>query len=147
VLVTCIDFVHGARDFDCSVDGSFSISLPAPDLVSGLALRWSGVEGQFIDATGQIVVFDPSVSEEGPGALLVRKENLERFLAENKLRLIWIVLGEKLLVGGHREPNQLGWLEIDGAYMLTSNGIVGKTKAEHRFSSRRRHATPRLNRG
>ena len=70
LLVPSLDFLHEASGFDCSVDDSFSISLPAPDLVRGLGLSWGGVEGRYVDAKGELVAFDPSVHEPGPGGRL-----------------------------------------------------------------------------
>jgi hypothetical protein len=136
VLVPSLDFAHEASGYDCSVDDSFTISLPAPALVDGMRLSWSGIEGQYLDAGGELVAFDPSVHETGPGALLVRAEPLLRHLTENGLELFWTVLGEKQLIGGDHDSIRPGWLEIDGAYRLTGKGIVGELRSEHRLSGR-----------
>lgn len=123
VLVTAIDFVHESSGFDCSVDRSIRITLPAGMLASGLKLRWSGSEGRYIDPAGRLAALDPSVFEPGPGALLVRRDALQKYLADNDLELFWTLLGEKQLIGGDR--NVSGRLEISGAYRLTPRGIIG----------------------
>jgi hypothetical protein len=136
LLVPSLGFLHEASGFDCSLDESFSISLPAPDLVRGLGLSWGGIEGRYVDASGELVAFDPSVHEPGPRALLVRTESILRYLSENGLELFWTVLGEKQMIGGGYDSSHLGWLEVDGVYRLSAKGIVGGLRAEHRLSGR-----------
>jgi len=41
-------------------------------------LRWKGVEGHYFDPSGELVSFDPSVTSNGPGALLLHKEKFSR---------------------------------------------------------------------
>jgi hypothetical protein len=135
VLVTSLDFVNESSGFDCSIDASLQIKIPAPAIANGMQLRWSGSEGRYIDPAGRLAAFDPSVFEPGPGALLVRQDALKRYLADNGLELFWTLLGEKRLIGGNSR-SEFGWLELSGIYRLTGDGIVGKLSAEHEIGPR-----------
>ena len=136
VLATSLNLAHESSGFDCSIDDSFRIKLPAEALARGMRLRWTGSEGRYADPAGRLTAFDPSVFEPGPGALLIRRDALEQFLSDNGLELFWTVLGEKQLIGGGL-PNEFGWLQISGVYRLTPGGIVGRCTAEYRLSARR----------
>src|SRR5262249_46585662 len=85
VIVTSIDFLYESSGFDCSIDDTIRITLPAAPLVREMSLHGIASEGQFVDPTGQVVAFDPSVRSPGPGALLVRREALKRHLADKGL--------------------------------------------------------------
>jgi hypothetical protein len=74
------------RGYDCSVEESVSVRLPAKTLADALDLRWRGHDGRFNDTAGNLVVYDPTVTAPGPSALLVRKEVLEKLLAEKGWR-------------------------------------------------------------
>jgi hypothetical protein len=143
IMPTSLTFSHQAGGYDCSVDNPFSIILPAPELFQGLDLNFSMEEGRFNDAKEALLAFDPSVHEEGPGALLIRAAPLMHYLSEKGLELIWTIVGEKQVIGGQHGPNELGWLEIDGVFKLTTNGIEGDIRAEHRMSSRVRKSPSR----
>jgi hypothetical protein len=64
--------------------------------------------------------------------LLVRRDALKQYLADNGLALFWTLLGEKELIGGG-SVNQSGWLRISGMYRLTAGGIVGHFTPEYRL--------------
>jgi hypothetical protein len=132
ILPTCLTFAQEGQGYDCSVDEPLSIDLLAPELFRGMRLNHSNAEGSFVDAAGRVVAFDPSVNEEGPGALLARPDSLGEYLSENKLVLIWTVQGEKQVVGYPRGPGDPGWLEIDEIYTLTPTGPVSATRSVHR---------------
>jgi hypothetical protein len=133
-----VDFAHESSGFDCSVDQSLQIMVPSEPLAAGMRLRWSGIEGSYLDQDGNVAAFDPSVFEHGPGALLVRQDALEKYLAENNLEVFWTVMGEKQLVGSWSR-NEAGWLEIDGVYRLAPGGILGQCRSEYRVTARPRH--------
>ena len=111
--------------FDCSVDGDFALHLPHVELLDHLGLRWSGRFFDFLDEQGKLAVFDPTAHQEGPTALLMSEELLERHLEERGLVLCWVVYGEKLIVGGENQSEFQGRLKISGAYRYTDQGPTG----------------------
>jgi len=112
--------------FDCSIDDTYSITVPVEHLVQGMRLRWSGSEARFVDEAGQLTAFDPSTQESGPSALLVRRESFLEFLEDQNYAVLWTLLGEKNLVGGGIGPdNWKGRLVISAAYQVVDREISG----------------------
>ena len=111
--------------FDCSVDDNFTLHLPHPGLLDDLGLRWSGRFSDYFDESGELAVFDPTAHEDGPTALLIRKELLEQFLNERGLALCWVFYGEKTTIGGRAPSDFKGRLKISGAYRYTDQGPNG----------------------
>lgn len=58
-------------------------------------------DGEYVDASGKIVAFDPSVNNKNEGQLLVRKQNLVNALKKHNLQLVWPILCEKQKGVGH----------------------------------------------
>jgi hypothetical protein len=141
-MLTTMNYVHESSGFDCSVAETVHVKVPAGPLASGMRLRWTGVEGRYAGPDGRTVAFDPSVSESGPGALLMRQDALQAYLADNGFELFWTVLGEKILIGGN-SGGQGGWLQVSGVYRLTKNGIVGHATPEYRQNVRPQPRTSR----
>jgi len=133
VLVTCDNYAW-ETGIDCSIEESVQVLLPCKWLVDSLELEWRRTEGSYFDKSGQLVTFDPSVSEPGPSALLASKEKLLKFLKMNGYDLVWTVLGEKNIIGGgilsHRDWQ--GRLEISGVYRLNTDGFDGKLNLKFR---------------
>jgi hypothetical protein len=135
VLVTTEKYAKEYNGYDCSIDQSIRLYLPAKWLVDHMNLRSNGIEGYFFDDKGNLVAFDPSVRNAGPGALLINREALLKFLNENGYEILWTLLGEKMATSGRVAPETiLGRLEISGAYRILKNEIVGKINS--RLSSR-----------
>ena len=86
-----------------------------PTWCAGLGLSWGGVEGRYVDAKGELVAFDPSVHEPGPGHSLSGPSPSSTIISATGLELFWTVLGEKQLIGGGHAPSHPGWLEVNGA--------------------------------
>ena len=130
VEVRCvgIEYLAEVGGFDCSVDDSFTLRLPASDLIRGLGLRWSGKAADYVDGTGQLVAFDPTAHAEGPSALLLRQDSLEEFLKSENLTICWAVLGEKRVFGPGWDPTYSESLRMTGAYTLGEAGLVGFLK-------------------
>lgn len=76
----------------------------------------------FFTAGGEIATFDPSICGGFEG-LVVRKDVLDRFLAENQYELIWYICGEKQYFHGNMKQT---WSTLRGLLHLTSGGIVGE---------------------
>jgi hypothetical protein len=128
VRAVALEYLREANGFDCSVDEGYRLRLPVGQLVTGLGLRWSGYGADYVDATGQLAAFDPTVYANGPSTLLLREDLLRGFLAREKLSLCWIVLGEKSALGAGFNPAYHVSLRMTGAYLLDNKGLVGFLK-------------------
>ena len=130
VRVRCIalEYLQESSTFDCSVDETLRLRLPVRDLLSGLRIRWSGIGADYIDGSGKRVVFDPTVHESGPSALLIQESSLRDYLQREKLGLCWAVLGEKRVLGGGFGAASHPSLHMSGAYMLSDKGPAGFLK-------------------
>ena len=60
-----------------------------------MGLRWTGQGADFLDSHGTLAAFDPSTYDTSSAALLVREENLARYLNETESALVWAIVGEK----------------------------------------------------
>ena len=90
-------------------------------------LRWNGNDGRLIDETGSLIVFDPSVRDAGPGALLVNQDAFLKFLDENKYDVIWTIIGEKIIIGDRTSTDDwVGRLEISGVYRMCGTEVEGE---------------------
>ena len=131
----CPTFVRNAsttyhaseRGHDCSIDRSFAINLPHPDIVHSLSLQWDAENSWFVDSYGQRAAFDPTVREEGPSSLLIRKDLLKNYLNRQNLALCWTVVGEKWCIGGGLPSHFPGALKLTGAYRFAQGGPDGFT--------------------
>ncbi len=125
MVVTTTEYLRERATFDCSIDDNISVLMPSAWLIENMGLRWSGGKFNFVDSVNEIVAFNPSVEEANPSACLISKEKLTRFLAENKLEIIWTVLGERQLIGGNHQEWH-GRLELSGVYQLKEDIITGE---------------------
>jgi hypothetical protein len=125
VRVASVEYVCEAQGFDCSVDGGFTLRLPASDLTAGLDLRWSGIAADYVDAKGHLTAFDPTAHGEGPASFLIRQDALEDFLRREGLTMCWAIRGEKRVIGPERQPGTYFSLEASGAYALSVEGLTG----------------------
>ena len=55
--------------FDCSVEEGYGMYIPQPEFVVRNKLEWGGTGADFTDHQGEAAASDPSVYEDGPGAL------------------------------------------------------------------------------
>jgi len=137
ILTTSEQYVWEEGGFDCSIDDTLSICFPCQLLVEEMRLTWNGQEGKWFDSRGELVAFDPPVRENGPGALLVRRNPFAQFLNERGYHIIWTLLGEKMVCPGISGRNQIGRLEISGVYQLRAGELQGGlTSRFERFPSR-----------
>jgi hypothetical protein len=109
--------------YDKSIDDVIRIALPSRWIWQDMNLRRQGVEGHFFDQSGALACFDPSIREEGPSALLFRREPLLQFLRSQGLALIWTVLGEKQVLSSDRDYP--GWAAVSGAFRLGGDRFEG----------------------
>jgi len=114
IMRTTEEYTWEGSGFDCSVnEGGVRVNLPARELVEGMKLVHGVSPGRFEDSTGDVVALDPSVTEKGPSVLLIKKAPLLEFLRKKNYELVWVVVGEKLLIGdisgGRAFPGRLEW--------------------------------------
>lgn len=116
-----------ASDFDCSFKEGERIGLllPAPELLTGIGLMWSGQAATYLTPTGQVAVQVPPADIHGHHSLLIREDLLRPYLQEARLALCWALLGEKQLLG-HDEFRSLPRLRLSGVYRLMPNGLQGQ---------------------
>lgn len=121
VILTTKDFLW-EEEFDKSKEDTISFLKPSKHIFENMKLIFSEKEGEFIDSKGEIICFAPSVYYDSKSYLLIKKKPFIKYLKENKLRIIWTVLGEKNIIGGHSiRDKYYGRLEISGAYYLDEN--------------------------
>jgi hypothetical protein len=124
VVVTTTEYLCEKGTFDCSIDETISALMPSAWLMKNMELRWSSGRFSFVDSTNEVVAFDP-LEEVGSKVFLISKEKVVRFLSENNFELIWIVFGERLLIGGNTREWH-GQLEFSGAYRLCDGVLTGE---------------------
>ena len=95
VLVTADEYLQ-ERGYDCSIEDSISMYLPAKWIVDKLNLSWCGAEDCYFSSEGQLVAQDPSVRTEGRGALLMDKRLMSEFLECEGYRIVWTLLGREV---------------------------------------------------
>ena len=111
--------------FDCSIEEGYSLHLPHQDFIGRLGLRWSGNGADFLDKSGELAAFDPTVHDDGPSALLLRKESLNGYLKANGLAFCWTIIGEKWGIGGDSRTEHRGYATISGAYSYLDGKLEG----------------------
>ena len=126
VLVSTDSYMQEGNGYDCSIDKTIHIYLPAKWLADHMGLQWNGVEGHFCNEKGNLVVYDPSIETPGPGALLINRDALSKFLSENGYDVLWTITGEKSIIGGMISRGEWkGRLELSGAYRIRGNNMEG----------------------
>ncbi len=98
---TVADYMCERSGYDYSLDETVHVELPAPWLASALRIRLSdGRKLNYVGARGNVVFYDPSVSEVGPKAALVDRAAFLAMLEQEGLAAVWVIAGEKNVYGG-----------------------------------------------
>lgn len=118
---------------DCSLVDSVSVAVPSDIIIRTLHLEFAP-ENKWRNDGGEIIAMDPSVETKGPKALVIRRSSIMSFIASSPWTLIWILNGEKQIVGGNIRGRQSGSLEVQGVYVLDRNGRL-RGKSTCRYSS------------
>ncbi len=114
------------EEFDKSKEETISFLKPSTVIHKGMDLKYSLSEGEFVDNSKVVQCFAPNVYHNSKSYLIVRKHSFLKFLNENKLKIVWTVLGEKQIIGGRSfGTNYLGRLEISGAYYFDGEELKG----------------------
>lgn len=113
-----------------SIEASFNLTLPSPNLIRGLDLSLGeGRSLAFGDADGTVRFKDPSSEEAGHSAAVVDRDILSTFLEREGLELVWILTGEKSVHGRHRYRSVWGGnLEYWGIYRFDGSDIIGELR-------------------
>lgn len=122
VIVTSESFFW-EEEFDHSKEKTIGFLKPCLEIYEKLNLKYSEREGEFVDMNGKVICFDPSVNQNCKQFLLIRKNELTRFLQENGLRIVWTVIGEKNIIGDY--INRYERVEISGFCYLENGKIDG----------------------
>lgn len=123
VILTTKDYLW-EEEFDNSKDETINYFKPSNFIYQQMQLKPGYDEGNYINIQGEVVCFDPSVSNNTRSCLLVKKEELLKFLVKNHLKIVWIVIGEKNVLGDHTSNKEIYRLEISGNYFLDKNNVV-----------------------
>ncbi len=128
VELPCVRFLWES-EYDYSKPDTVSYMKPSRQLFEGLDMRYSEVDGELLDANGNLVCFDASVNHNSHGYFLVRKDALMRYLKLNHKRILWVMIGEKNLMGSFIPHSE--WLELTGTYYLDSRDEVKGSMAAY----------------
>lgn len=113
-----VEYLNESSGFDCSVDDSYTVRLPAEELMTKLGLHSTGRGTEFATSARQVVALDPTASAPGPSALLLRSDALQQLQQREQLTVCWAVLGEKrILSAGFNGPHHPA-LHMSGAYVF-----------------------------
>lgn len=88
---TCYQIIYNPY----STEGEISIYRLNKLLFEILGVKDGEKDGEYVDANGKVIAFDPSVNHQNSGQLLVRKEELVKALKKHDLTMVWPVLCEK----------------------------------------------------
>jgi hypothetical protein len=114
------------EEFDKSKEETISFLKPSTVIHNGMDLKYSLREGAFIDNSGVVQCMAPNVYHDSKSYLLVREQSFLKFLNENKLKIVWTILGEKQIIGGRSFGNGYpGRLELSGAYYFNKEELKG----------------------
>lgn len=97
VAVTAVNYLW-EEEYDMSKESTISFYKPTEILFDLLDLQYSKIEGQFLNKDGQMICFDPCVTQPTCSCLIVRKNDLIQELEEKNLNIFWTVLGEKEII-------------------------------------------------
>ncbi|MBI3249539.1 MAG: hypothetical protein HYZ50_23805 [Deltaproteobacteria bacterium] len=111
-------------EYDASLPQNFHMIVPASAVFTLRDLWWDGRDGYHL-INGRTVFRDPSLTEGGHAALVADADDLLERLDKLGLRLMWTLLGEKLILGGpHDKPtprrtfSQIARLDDDGSVKI-----------------------------
>ena len=115
------------EEFDFSKDSTLNVLKPVQDIFENMTLGYSQKEGEYIDADGKVVCFDPSVYNNCKQFLLIRKVEFLKYLQDQNLRVIWTMIGEKQVIGGNarRGGEALYPLEMSACFKIEDDTIIG----------------------
>lgn len=117
-------FWNGSYDY--SKEDKISYFIPSSLLFNNMGMRFSSIDGKFNDPEGNLLCFDPSIYQEGPRSLLVKKSNFLNFLKTTKLNAVWLINGKKEQISENHNRRDFSYLDISGLYYLENGNVEGK---------------------
>jgi len=131
VMPASLGYLRERSSRDCSI-GEESVRLRAPSeaMLSLLNATWSGVSATYVNQSGLVVAFDPSVNVAGPSALLVRRETLLEILWHHDLLVCWVIHGEKLDAGGAPDYSVKARRSFQGIFLWDGSEVRGSYSFE-----------------
>lgn len=119
-------------DLDSSRDEVLEFTLPSAELFHGLGLRHGVQDGHFEDGNGRLVAWDPSITQQGPRALLIDKDVVAEFAKNRGYHIVQLVYGEKRApVVSDTQGPYLGTLFFSGVSVF--NGLKWTGTIDARF--------------
>lgn len=103
------------NEYDYSKTDLISFKKPSRFIFENMNLEYSINEGEFLH-NGEMVCFDPSVNNKILSGLFIKENVFKTFLKKDKLKIIWVIKGEKYSANGY--SNIYGYFGID------SNGNI-----------------------
>ena len=105
-------------EYDATTSESSAVTVPSPTLFIGDDLSWD-CRGGYAEAGGRTVLREQPAADGGAVRLVAEPADLRRRLAHTGKRLLWTLLGEKLIADpeflGGRTFSQVAYLDEDGA--------------------------------
>lgn len=137
VFITTEKYMNEVTTFDCSVNDTVHVYMPAKELIEGLKMKRSLTNpGDFVDSSGKIISQDPSVTNGGENCLLIRKKEFLSFLKQNKYSVVWAVMGEKIILSMDRGS---GRLEFGGTFLMDEGGKIKGKKYKDFLAPRKKY--------
>ncbi len=126
IRATVARYVRESGGYDYSIDDTLAVEIPAPWLAQVMRLHMKdGRTPVYVDSTGQVIFFDPSVQEAGPASALVNREAFLGMLEREGLSCVWVIAGEKSAYGGQDPGRGFGGrLLHTGVYSLSEDRFV-----------------------
>jgi hypothetical protein len=126
VMLTTSEAV-GNNDQDKS-GAQFVYDMPCKLLFESLRMKYGKEDGSFLNENGDIIAINPD--QKG---ILISKKSLLKFLEENDLEIIWIILGEKNSIGSDYHNMHENHFKVkNGVYFLEKNLLSGKLTLANR---------------
>lgn len=110
------------EQYDASQEETTSYYFPSGTIIKELGLHQKMIDGVFF-IEDELVAFDTRIIGDAHGELLIRKDALDLFVHNSKMKLFWDVVGEKqFFLGGNNQK----WQRREGYYLYESESIDGK---------------------
>ncbi|WOH39404.1 AVAST type 2 anti-phage system protein Avs2 [Thalassotalea fonticola] len=128
VSVNSINY-HWEEEFDRSKVETLSFLKPSSMIIDKMNLVPGDEVGSLIDESGEKICFAAEAVYATKAHLLIKKGAFIKFLEDNKLKVVWTLLGEKGVIGGGiSSAKTYSRVEFSGAFHLESGRVIGKNK-------------------
>lgn len=125
-----VKYSDGPGDFDCSMDEHFCFRLPCAPLVRDWNLQWTGTGADFANTEGVVVAIDPSAHNPGDNVLLLREDELLKYMNAQGLTMVWAVRAEKERIGPEFRAEVQFWTRFSGIFVLSDGNFEGELSSE-----------------